>query len=365
MHELGISVYPEKENLEETYHYMALAAHYGYTRIFTCLLSVDESKEKIMKDFKAFMDKAHELGFKVAVDTNQRVFKHLGANYDDLSPFKEMGVDIIRLDESFGFDGDVTITHNPEHIMIEFNASMNPGVDVLIKGGANVNQMTVCHNFFPERYSGLDWQFFNQMNAFWKSLNLHTAAFVSSQEKETHGPWNVFCGLPTCEDMRSLPIDLQGRYYFATGLVDDVIIGNAFASEEELKALASIARDQVTLKMDEEKTITDIEKAIVYDYNPHWTRFDASSYFLRSSMVRLLYKDQSIPYVPYEKDHFSKGDVLIVNDNLAHYRGELEIALRDIPNDGERNCVGHIKEEELGLLDYIHPGYHFKILKEQ
>lgn len=169
MHELGISVYPEKENLEETYHYMALAAHYGYTRIFTCLLSVDESKEKIMKDFKAFMDKAHELGFKVAVDTNQRVFKHLGANYDDLSPFKEMGVDIIRLDESFGFDGDVTITHNPEHIMIEFNASMNPGVDVLIKGGANVNQMTVCHNFFPERYSGLDWQFFNQMNAFWKS----------------------------------------------------------------------------------------------------------------------------------------------------------------------------------------------------
>ena len=121
MHELGISVYPEKENLEETYHYMALAAHYGYTRIFTCLLSVDESKEKIMKDFKAFMDKAHELDFKVAVYTNQRVFKHLGANYDDLSPFKEMGVDIIRLDESFGFDGDVTAVVKDRFVSGESN----------------------------------------------------------------------------------------------------------------------------------------------------------------------------------------------------------------------------------------------------
>lgn len=364
MHELGISVYPEKENLEETYKYMEMAAHYGFTRIFTCLLSVTDPKEKIMKDFTAFMDKAHFLGFKVAVDTNQAVFSHLGANYDDLTPFKEMGVDIIRLDESFGSINDITITHNPEHIMIEFNGSTNQGVDVLIKNGANVNQMTICHNFFPERYSGLDWNLFNKLNRYWKSLNLRTAAFVSSQVKDSHGPWNVFCGLPTCEDMRSLPIDLQARYYFATGNVDDVIIGNAFASEEELKALANVERDQVSLKMIEEEHLSLVEKEIVYDYAPHWTRFDASSYFLRSSIVRTVYKDHSIPYRPYSKDHFSRGDVLVVNDNLAHYRGELEIALRDIPNDGERNCVGHIKEEELSLLDYIKPGYHFKILKD-
>ena len=163
--------------------------------------------------------------------------------------------------------------------------------------------------------------------------------------------------------MRGLPIDLQARYYLATGLVDDILIGNAFATEEELKALSEVETDCICIRIDEEESMTDIDRAIVYDYAPHWDRHDHSSYFLRSSMVRLQYKDTSIPPVAYKQDHFKKGDILIVNDNLAHYRGELEIALRDIPNDGERNCVGHVKEDELMLLDYIQPGAYFKILK--
>ncbi|MFR1755284.1 MAG: phospho-sugar glycosidase domain-containing protein [Thomasclavelia spiroformis] len=56
---------------------------------------------------------------------------------------------------------------------------------------------------------------------------------------------------------------------------------------------------------------------------------------------------------------FTRGDVLIVNDNLAHYRGELEIVLTEIPNDGERNLVATVKEEEMILLDFVTPGHHF------
>jgi len=363
MHRLGISVYPEKSDMQTVYNYLELAASYGFSRIFTCLLSVNEPKEKIMEDFGAFMKKAHELGYQVAVDTNPAVFKHLGANYNDLKPFHKLGVDIIRLDGSFGTMQDIEITRNPYNIMIEFNGSMDQGVELLIKNGGNRDQITICHNFFPERYSGLDWDLFQQLNAYWKSINMHTAAFVSSNADNTHGPWNVFCGLPTVEIMRGLPIDLQARYYLATGNVDDILIGNAYATEDELKALASVNLQKIIFKMDEDPGITDVEKAIVYDYEPHWDRFDHSSFFLRSSMVRLLYKDVSIPHRSCDKKVFTKGDVLVVNDNLAHYRGELEIALRDIPNDGERNLVGHVKEEEIMLLDMVKPGHHFAIIK--
>ncbi len=363
MHKLGISVYPEKSTQEEVYAYLELAAKYGFSRIFTCLLSVTDPKEVIMKDFGAFMKKAHELGYEVAVDTNPDVFKHLGASYDDLSPFKELGVDIIRLDGSFGTEKDIQITRNPYNILIEFNGSMNQGLETLLENGANKDQCTTCHNFFPERYSGLDWDLFCELNAYWKSLNMRTAAFVSSNAEHTHGPWNVFCGLPTVEIMRGLPIDLQARYYLAAGDVDDIIIGNAYATEEELKSLSEIDLQKVTFRMDEDPGISDVEKEIVYDYAPHWDRYDHSSFFLRSSMVRLKYKDTSIPYRKSDKKVFTKGDVLIVNDNLAHYRGELEIALRDIPNDGERNLVGHVKEEEMMMLDLIVPGFHFAILK--
>ena len=43
--------------------------------------------------------------------------------------------------------------------------------------------------------------------------------------------------------------------------------------------------------------------------------------------------------------------MVIVNDNLAHYRGEVEVILKDIPNDGERNLAGRIPEEEFLILD--------------
>lgn len=362
MHRLGISVYPEKEKPEEMYAYMKTTAKLGYTRIFTCFLSVQESREEIIKKFTEFMSQAHALGFKVAVDTNAAVFERLQATYDDIHIFAQMGVDIIRLDESFGPAGDVAITHNPYGIMIEFNGSTSQGVDTLIDAGAFTDQMTICHNFYPERYSGLDFQRFKELNAHWKALGLHTAAFVSSNQEHTHGPWNVFCGLPTVEFVREYPIDLQARYYLWSLNVDDLIVGNAYSSPEELQALAQLPLEKLRLDVHEAENLTACEKEIMYKYQNHQNRLDYSSFFIRSSEIRTHYTNQKIPYRPYHQS-FHRGDVMIVNDHLAHYRGELEIALRDIPNDGERNYVGAIDERELGLLDLLQPGAYFYLQK--
>lgn len=364
MHKLGISVYPDKAPKQEVYAYMEKAAKLGYSRIFTCFLSVPEDEIDTYKvEFKEFMAKAHELGFEVAVDTNPEVFTVLGATPEDLSPFVEMGIDIIRLDGNFGTEKDIKITRNPHGIKIEFNASMDAGLGTLLKNGGNKDQCIVCHNFFPERWTGLDLELFKDLNKHWKSLNMHTAAFVSSNAEHTHGPWQVFCGLPTVEIYRGLPIDLQARHMLATGDIDDVIIGNAFATDEELEALAKINLQSIEFKIDEVEGLSDVEKEIIYDFKPHWNRYDYSTFIMRSSMPRLKYKNASIPHRPCDKKMFTRGDVLVVNDNLAHYRGELEIVLQDIPNDGERNLVGTIKPEEMMMLDTIKPGFHFGIIK--
>lgn len=239
MHSLGISVYPDKSDIKEVYDYMETAAKLGFTRIFTCFLSIpDDKRESYLKEFKGFMDKAHELGFVVAADTNPEVFKLIGATPNNLKPFADLGLDIIRLDGNFGTQGDIAVTRNPYGIKIEFNASMDAGVDLLIKNGGNKDQIIMCHNFFPERYTGLDFDLFQQFNKQWKALNLHTAAFVSSHNDPTIGPWEVFCGLPTVEIMRPLPIEVQARYLLATGDVDDIIVGNYPASTKELEALS-------------------------------------------------------------------------------------------------------------------------------
>lgn len=363
MHKLGISVYPEHSTPEKDLAYMKMAAKYGFTRIFTCLLSTSHDAEVIKKEFGTFVKNAHELGFEVAADTNPQVFEALGASAEDLSIFHELGLDIIRLDGHFDERQDVLITRNPYGIRIEFNGSSDADVERLIRHGADRRNMIICHNFYPERYSGLSQAVFDRFNEKWSSLGMTTAAFVSSQQPHTFGPWQVFQGLCTLEADRTLPIDAQVRHLVACEVIDDILIGNAYASEEELKAMASVKLTNTTVKMEPEEGLGEAEKKAVYEFT-HTGRADASEYYIRSSYPRLKFKEISIPHRPSEKKTFTRGDVLVVNDNLAHYRGEVEIVLTEIENDGQRNLVGHIAGTDLRILDEMEkrPDHVFEII---
>ena len=71
-------------------------------------------------------------------------------------------------------------------------------------------------------------------------MHLPVAAFISSNSEGTYGPWPVNEGLCTLEMHRGLPMDFQARHLFATGMVDDVLVANAYASDDELKACAAV-----------------------------------------------------------------------------------------------------------------------------
>lgn len=358
MHHLGISVYPEHSTPEKDEAYLKLAEKYGFTQLFTCFLSVNKSPDETEREFGAFISKAHEHGFSVAVDTNPHVFEHLGASAYDLSPFARMAVDTVRLDGHLGDEGDIAITHNPYGIKVQFNASSSLPLDLLVERGADPDNMCVCHNFFPEKLTGLSEARFMELSERYHNLGLRTAAFVSSREENTFGPWNVYDGLPTCEADRMRPIDLQLRHLLATGLIDDVLIGNAYASESELDVLEKTDRTKVTFRIVLDPGATKIELDDLKNHY-HTTRTDASEWMLRSSWPRLDYVNTSIPARPTGSCVIPRGSVLVVNDNLAHYRGEVEVALRDFEDDGTRNIVGSIPPEELFLLDYVKPEHAF------
>lgn len=93
---------------------------------------------------------------------------------------------------------------------------------------------------------------------------------------------------------------------------------------------------------------------------PHLYRGDASDYLLRDTMPRVWYKDKEIP-AHHEKEAFKRGDIIVVNDSYSRYKGELQIALKDFPNDGRRNVVGHLSTDDLFLLDYIKPWSTFEL----
>ncbi len=363
MARLGISVYPEHSSLEEIQEYIRLAARYGFKRIFSCLLSVGErSREEIIDEYSKMIAAAHEHGMEVILDVAPFVFERLGITYKDLSFFTALNVDGIRLDE--GFDGlkESLMSYNKERLKIEINASFGNGyIANIMSHYPNKDGLITCHNFYPQKYTGLSLKHFNHCNEDIKKQGLKIAAFVSSQKRDTFGPWPVNEGLCTLEMHRELPIDVQVRHLFATRQVDDVIIANAFASEEELRICSMIDPALLTFSIDFEKELNPTEYKVIYEHE-HFVRGDMSEYMARSTMPRVTYAAESVPAA--NTRDLKRGDVIVINDNYSRYKGELQILLKDMPNDGRRNVVGRIPDNELMLLDYIQPWIPFAFMKK-
>ncbi len=384
-HELGISVYPDLRPLEEIAAYFELAARYGVSQVFSSMFSVEGTKEEVLDYFNNLIAAAHKNNLKVALDVNPLCFEKMGATPDDLSVFAQIKVDTLRMDLSYGPEGDAKLINNPYGIAIEFNNSPEI-VNGLIQCGIAPEKISVCHNFYPQRYTAMKWNKFVQKNVDIKAISrdVRIAAFISSNAPDTHGVWDAVNGLPTVEKLRTLPIDLQARMMLATGDIDDLLIGNAYASEEEFQKLQEalketegnnddmdpilamlvehgiidlnkpIKRLRVTL----DPEVTEKEKEVLFDFAPHLEMGDSSEWIWRSRISRFKYSQPNEILAPrkVEGEMLQVGDVVIVNDNYKHYAGEIQIVKIPIVNDGTRNRVGHLDEEEYQMMDLIYDG---------
>lgn len=376
---LGVSVYPEQETIEEIDQYLAMASKYGFTKIFTSLFSVPGTKEEVFNYFKNFIDIAHKYGMEVCGDANTDFLRKMGADEKNLAIFKEMGLDTLRMDSCYMDERDVTLINNDYGIRIELSAGFVPIIDQALANGANPENLSVCHNFYPERYTAPALKPIDEANSHWKEKGVKVAMFISSQVPGTHGPWPVSDGLPTLEDHRFLPVETQLKHMIALNNIDEVLFGNAFASEEEFKAIDRVMKEtyihippyskeemgmlamylphgdltRMMLKIHLDETISEKEKDILFNTPIHSVAGDGVYYMLRSRWTRITRKGESIPVRPCNQTHYKRGDVVIVNDNLAHYRAEVQIVLKDIPVDGQRNLLGHIDESEMIIIDEL------------
>lgn len=357
MRRLGISVYPNHSSVPEIREYIDLAARYNFKRVFTCLLSVEGDKETIVQEFTDVIMHAKEKGMEVIADVSPKVFGELGISYNDLTFFKEIGADGIRLDMGFTGNEESIMTFNPQDLKIELNISSGTKyLDNIMSYQANAANLMGCHNFYPHRYTGLNYDHFIETSKQYKEHGLVTAAFVNSPSAHI-GPWPVDEGLCTLEMHREWPIEVQAKHLWATEVIDDVIIANAFASEAELKALSELNPYQLTLTCELEADVPELETKIVTE-EFHFNRGDVSDYVVRSTQSRVKYKGHE--FVPFNTPDMKKGDIIIETSLYAHYAGELQIALKPMKNSGKSNVIGHVVEEEQFLLDYLKPWQKFQ-----
>ncbi|MCA9764832.1 MAG: DUF871 domain-containing protein [Carnobacterium sp.] len=360
MKNIGISIYPAKSTFESDKNYLDLASKHGFTRVFMSLLEIEGDTTEVVEKFKKVIDYAYSVGIETVLDINPNLFGQLGVSYTDLSFFKQLGAGVIRLDLGFTGAEEATMTENSEKLKIEVNMSGGTNyIDNVMSNRPNRDYLTASHNFYPQLYSGLSQEHFERTTAQFNQYRLHTAAFVTAENGQL-GPWPVQQGLCTLEEHRYLSIHAQATHYKLMDSIDDLLIGNAYATEEELKTLAeAYLGSYPQLKMVFNEHATDLEKKVILE-EVHSYRGDISAYMIRSSMTRVHYKDENFP--AHQTNAIKKGDILICNNDFGQYKGETQIALKDMKNDGTRNIIGHIQEEALFLLDYLMPSANFTFL---
>lgn len=362
MRRLGISIYPEKSTVEDMKAYIDKMSKYGFSRIFSCLLSVEKSRDEIVADFKDINEYAKSKGFEIIVDVSPRVFDQLGINYKELSFFKEIGADGLRLDAGFSGSEESLMTFNPYGLKIEINMSNDVHtIDTIMDYNPNKYNLIGCHNFYPHGYSGLSLNYFLKCTERFTRYGLQTAAFVSSQNENTFGSWPVTNGLPTLEMHRQLSLLTQIKHMISLGCIDDIIISNCYPSQEELDSINGLDLNLVTFDVIQLVELPKVESQILFD-ELHFNRGDVNEYMIRSTQSRVKYKGYNFEVIN-TPDIIHRGDIVIESSEYGHYAGELQIALKDMKNTGMSNVVGKIKEEELFILDNIKPWQKFKLRK--
>jgi hypothetical protein len=355
MWEKGISAYIGLGNsLDTIQSYLALAQHYGYTRLFTSLHIPEANAKVVVTDFKLFIKTAASLGYAITADISSQAFTKLGASVADLSPLKELGLTTLRLDYGFPPEQIAVLTRTGD-LEIELNAStVTPAnLDQLHKAKANLDNIRACHNYYPRPETGLAFEPFAQRSQLLRDYGIPVLAFIPSRACP-RGP--IFAGLPTLEKHRSLPPELAAKELLACQLVDGVVFGDPLVPEAELAAVAALNMSYIELQITVGQNITAAERNILFA--AHTNRLDPGEKVIRSQEARNLCQNSIPARAPQPRP---LGAVTIDNQNYLRYMGEMQIVLAALPPDQRVNLAAQVIPEELFLLNYIQPGGCFRL----
>ncbi|AXK51513.1 DUF871 domain-containing protein [Spiroplasma alleghenense] len=360
--QLGISIYPEQSTFEKDKAYLDFAKSLGYTQVFTSYFHVNNQPIEVIDKINKSLKYAKSIGFYTIADFENVSLQRLGIDLNDPKKCLEMGIDCIRLDSPSLPSEIAELTHNRYGIDVQLNMSNNDNLITNVMDFKPIkSRLSGCHNFYPQKNTAIPYDFFKEANQKYLQHRLSTAAFIGSHVG-TQGPALGNKEFPTLEFMRFYDVVSQAKILMYCDEVDVIFFGNAYASEEELKLVSQIDRDEITFDFKTAHQVSPVEEKILFNHL-HFRRMDITEAFIRYTMTRVYYKAEKI-LVGKQKASYNKGDVVIINDNDAHYKGECHIILQDNFKDDEKkyNFIGSIKPEELFLLNFIKANnrYQFK-----
>ncbi|MBF8807595.1 MAG: DUF871 domain-containing protein [Enterococcus lacertideformus] len=349
----GFSVFMNNDLTEEKKNYIQKMAKNGFVGMFTSMHIPEDDRFAYKKRLTELGECAQQHQLDLMVDISGDALNQAGFSFDDLETLKKIGVTGLRMDYHISNEQIAKWSHQ---MRISLNASTITTQDVLeLKTAhADFSNLEAWHNYYPRPETGLDRNWYQEKNQWLKQQGFTIQGFVAGNEA-LRGPLHQ--GLPTLEIHRYTH-PLAAALDLSTCGTDLVYIGDGGLSEDVQEQFAAYQNDKILLLH------AEVMDSYLYDYilGSHTNRQDEARDVIRSADARF----KEIPQIlPRDTKERKKGTVTIDNERYLRYMGEIQITKKDLPADEKVNCVAQISQKDLPLLEQIHAGDKFKIIRKE
>lgn len=363
LHRCGVSVYPALEDPEEfqaAQEYIRLAHDLGYHEVFSSLHLPEQdctSSLGMVRELGEFVD---ALGMEWILDISGKMLRRILEDPVLSRQMREIPLHWLRLD--YGVTPEETCrlarTLQVPGLMLNASVLSRREVDFLVPTLRRMEpQMALRahHNFYPRPETGLSMEFMVQRSRQYLPYGVPVTACVASLQ---HPRLPLGAGLPTVEAHRNAGCLRASRELLATGVVDDLLIGDPFASKEELQMVADACRGvPLAVRFVAAPGITGQEREIVFG-GIHHARPDEAADAIRSQTSReMATPGAKVPARPQEPRR--RLAVTVDNENYQRYSGELQLVTRDLPGDPRVNVAGWVHPDDAWKVAVITPGSDF------
>ena len=341
---LGISVYFQ----DLDYEYLRVCKEKGVKYIFTSLHIPEEDYSKLDSILPEFLKKTQEYGLIVCPDVSPVTFEKLGVTYGDFETLKKMGFKALRLD--YGFDDISYIKELINDFELMLNASVvdETMIQSLISENIDLDKITMTHNFYPKRFTGISREFLRKKNEIFRKYNIKVQAFVCGDDLKR---FPLYEGLPTVENHRDLHPLAAALDLLSLG-VTDIMIGDSKAKMETIEALSALLQNNTV----------HIKCAFEDQYNHLYDKVFDCRKDESQDVIRLLVNRQE-NIVPFNNGIRKAGFITMDNTLMGRYSGEISVLKNDLPSDTRTNTIGYIHPMYLDVLGKIEASMKIKFVK--
>ncbi|WP_277283289.1 MupG family TIM beta-alpha barrel fold protein [Sneathia sanguinegens] len=319
--EFGISIYLST-NIEMNSEYLLKAKEVNSSFVFTTI-NMPEENDELKKDISKVVDLCKKNKMKLIVDINANSKKYI-KDYENV---------YYRIDDGLSNDEIIALAKN-NYVVLNSTTLDEEDLKYFKLKGVDFSKLYSLHNYYPKVYTGVSLKFLKKRNEIYKKYGLKTMAFIPGDLKR--GP--IFEGLPTVEEHRYMDI-LQASLELIANDTDVILLGDLNIEEENWERLKYLLKGIVPLRINK-----NILKNRIFE-----NRKDYSNY-----VVRNIKRNVVLDTIVEIDKNIEKGDILVTDEKGLRYKGDLEIALKNLNklNDGRR-IVASVIDKDKGLLDYL------------